>query len=359
MEKGGISSRLIRFAEVMVGRLPGGLTVVAVIAACFFAAISGSGPATVAALGVILIPAMAQRGYDKGMASALLASAGSIGIIIPPSVAFVIYATLAEVSVGEIFMAGIIPGLVMGACLIVCSYFLIRNNKEIINSKSFSAKEKLLAFKDAFWGIMAPVIILGGIYGGFFTPTEAAGVAVIWGLFVGVFIYKEIKIKELLKVLADSAVSTAVVMYVVACASVFAWLLTTSMLANDLTEGIMALTTSKVMLLLLMNAVFLIAGCFLDTISAYYILVPIMLPIALQLGLDPVHFGVFITVNLAIGQFTPPVGVNLYVACNIARLPVQAVVAKIIPYIIASIVALLIITFIPEVSMWLPDTLFK
>lgn len=355
MEKVGISRRLIFFAQTILGGLRGGLALTTVVVAVFFAAISGSGPATVAALGVILLPAMVAQGYKRGMAGALLSSAGSIGIIIPPSIAFIIYASLVQVSVAEIFIAGVIPGLILAVAFIICSFYLIRNNKDVKAGMSYSLKEKLIAFKDAFWGLMAPVIILGGIYSGIFTPTESAGVAVIYGLFVGLFIYKELSFKELIRVLVDSATSTAVVMYIVACATVFAWLLTTSLLANDIATGIVSMTSNAILILLLMNVIFLIAGFFLDTISAYFILIPIMFPVALDIGIDPIHFGVFVTINLAIGQFTPPVGVNLFVASNIGKIPLHELIKNVIPYIITAIIVLLLITYIPWFSLWLPS----
>lgn len=357
MERVGISRRLIFLAETLLGGLRGSLILVTVAVAVFFAAISGSGPATVAALGVVLIPAMVKQGYTRGMAGALLSSSGSIGIIIPPSIAFIIYATIAQVSVAEIFIAGVIPGLIMAAAFIACSYFLIRKNKNITIPKKYSNKERWAAFKDASWGLLAPVIILGGIYSGIFTPTESAGVAVVYGLFVGLFIYKELSFKRMVDVLVDAATSTASVMYIVAFATVFTYLLTTSLLARDAAEGILGLSNEKVMLLLLINAIFLVAGFFLDTISAYFILLPVLLPVALSLDIDPIHFGVIATVNLAIGQFTPPVGVNLFVAANIGKIPIIELVRNVVPFILSALVALMVITFIPEVSMWLPSLL--
>ena len=357
MEKVGISRRLIHLAETLLGGVRGGLILSTVAVAVFFAAISGSGPATVAALGVILIPAMVRQGYKRGMAGALLSSAGSIGIIIPPSIAFIIYASLAQVSVADLFIAGVIPGLLIAGIFITCSYIMIRKNKDIVVPRRYSGREKLKAFKDAFWGLLAPVIILGGIYSGIFTPTESAGVAVIYGVVVGVFIYKELSFKRLVEVLVDSASSTASVMYIVAFATVFAYILTTSLLAQDMATGILGLSQEKVLLLLLINAVFLIAGFFIDTISAYFILIPVLLPVALALEIDPVHFGVIATVNLAIGQFTPPVGVNLFVASNVGKIPIQELIRSILPVILSALVALMVITFIPELSTWLPSLL--
>lgn len=355
MERVGISRRLIYLAETLLGGLRGGLALSTVVVAMFFAAISGSGPATVAALGVILIPALVKQGYSRGMAGALLSSAGSIGIIIPPSVAFIIYASLVQVSVGELFLAGVIPGLILATSFIICNYVLIRKNKSITVPKSYSAKEKLVAFKDASWGLFAPVIILGGIYSGVFTPTESAGVAVVYALFVGVFVYKELSFRRLVNVLVDSAVSTASVMYIVAFATVFAYVLTTSMLAQDMASGILGLSNNTVILLLLVNLVVLLSGFFLDTISAYFILIPVLLPVAVELNVDPIHFGVLLTVNLAIGQFTPPVGVNLFVASNVGKVPVPELIRNVVPYIVSALIALLVITFVPEISLWLPS----
>lgn len=357
MEYAGISKRLIRFANVLVGHLHGGLAIVTVVVACFFAAISGSGPATVAAIGSILIPAMTKAGYDKGFAASLLASSGNIGIIIPPSIAFVVYGVLAEISIGKIFIAGIIPGILLGLSLIIVSLVLLRRENNLIRMNKSTTKEKLLAFKDAFWGLMTPVIILGGIYGGFVTPTEAAGIAVVYGLIVGFFIYKELHLKDLWNLLVDASVSSAVVMFIIANASVFAWILTTGRICNDVAQALLAITTNKYILLLLMNVIFLIAGCFIDAASAYYIFVPIMLPIIKQIGVDPVVFGVFMTINLAIGMATPPVGLDLFVACNISGVSLNEISQKVLPFILASIIVLLLVTYIPEISLWLPNAL--
>ncbi len=357
MEYAGISKRLIALAKVSVGHLKGGLALVTVIVSVFFAAISGSGPATVAALGTILIPAMVDSGYDKGMASALVASSGGIGIIIPPSIAFVVFGVLAEVSIGKLFIAGIIPGMLVGLALMLASLYMLRKNENLVKMEKSTSKEVWVAFKDAFWGLMTPVIILGGIYGGFMTPTEAAGVAVVYGLFVGLFIYKEIDVKQLGELFVKASISSATVMFIVANASVFAWLLTTGRIASSMAAGLLGITSSKIGILLIMNVIFLVAGCFIDAISAFYILVPIMLPIVNEIGMDPVLFGVFMTVNLAIGLATPPVGINLYVACNIANIPLKEISYKVLPFILAMLIALMMITFIPPITLWLPSVM--
>ena len=354
MEKAGISDKLIDLANKCVGHKKGGLAIVCVITSCFFAAISGSGPATVAALGVIIIPAMMKAGYGKGMPSALMATSGAIGVIIPPSIPFVVYGAIAGVSIGKIFVAGIVPGLLMGAALIIASLFLVKkmNIKQQVKA---TGKEVWKAFVDAIWGLMMPVIILGGIYGGIFTPTEAAAVAAVYGILVGMFIYKKITIKNLYSLLNESAIGSAVVMIIVACASFFAWFCTTEGIADMVSQFLIDTSGSKVMFLLLMNVILLIAGCFLDAVSALYIFTPILLPVALKFGYDPVVLGVIMTVNLAIGMVTPPVGVNLYVACGISKISLKEISVNVVPFVLASVVALLLVTYIPEIALFLPN----
>ena len=351
MEYAGISEKLIHFADTCVGHRKSGLITVVVITSCFFAAISGSGAAAMAALGGILIPAMVDAKYDRGMSSVLVSASGAIGIIIPPSIGYVVYASIVNVSVSDLFLAGIIPGILLGISYIVVAVWLSRDNHEIVHHERASGKERWDAFKDAFWGLLMPVIILGGIYGGIFTPTEAAAVAVIYGLIVGIFIYKKITMKNILTVLRSAAISSATVMYVVACASVFAWILTTSHVATDLSDAMMSISDNKIVLLLLVNIVFLIAGCFLDGSSAYYIFLPVILPILQALNVDLVQAGVFITVNIAIGLITPPIGINLYVGAGIAGVTVSSLVKKVIPFVLGGIIVLLLLTFVPQLSV--------
>lgn len=356
MEKAGISRRLIQLAQTLTGHYTGGLAIVSVVAACFFAAISGSGPATMAAIGALIIPAMVKQGYRKEMSAGLLATAGGIGIIIPPSIAYIVYGVIAEVSIGKIFVAGIIPGLLMGLILALTSYFIAKKEK-IPTLPKANRKEILLALKDASWGLMAPVIILGGIYSGIFTTTESAVVAVFYGLIVGIFVYKEINIKQLPALLLESAKTTAMVMLIVASASTFAWLITVEGIAEDLANTLMSIAPTTLTMLLMINVILLIAGMFVDAISAFYIFLPIFIPILASMNIDPVHFGVMMTMNLAIGLVTPPVGLDLYVACGLAKISLKEISIGVIPFIIASLIALFLITYIPSITLWLPEML--
>jgi len=350
MEKAQISKKLIRLAETCVGHTKGGLAIVCVIVACFFAAISGSGPATVAALGLVLIPGMIRSGYPPAFSAALMGCAGAIGVIIPPSITFVVYGSIADTSIGDLFKAGVVPGLIMGAALIITA-LLIGRKTELKSLPKASARERWLAFKDAFWGLLMPFIILGGIYGGIFTPTEAAAVAVVYGLIVGLFIYKTIKLKDLFDLIIDSASTTATVMFITAAASLFAYVLTRARLDVAISNGLVNLSGgSTVVFFLIVNVILLIAGCFLDSTSALYIFTPLFVPVAQALGIDLIHLGVVMIVNLAIGLFTPPVGVNLYVACGVARVDLKQISRAVIPLLVAALIVLLIITYIPQLS---------
>lgn len=357
MEYAGISRRLIKLAEVCVGHIKGGLAYVVIIVACFFAAISGSGPATVAALGGILIPAMEKNGYDKNMSAALVAASGGIGVIIPPSIAFVIFAMYAELSVGKLFICGIVPGLFLGGMYAIAAAWSIRKDKNIIKSKKAGNKEKLHALREAFWGLLTPFIILGGIYTGVFTATEAAGVAVVYSLFVGIFIYKEIKIKDLIHIFVDSAKTSAVVMYILSTAGILSWLLTTSGVASDMSVALMSLSSNKYMILLLLNILFVIAGCFVEANSAFCLFLPILLPIIDSIGYSRYAFAIFMVTSFAVGMVTPPVGANLYVACNIAKLSMTDICKKVLPFIVMGMIAVLILTYVPGISLFLPNLL--
>ena len=351
MEKAGISEKLIKLAEACVGHIRGGLAIVCVIVACFFAAISGSGPATVAALGVIIVPAMIKAGYKPAFSAALMAAAGAIGVIIPPSITFVVYGSIADTSIGDLFIAGLIPGLLMGFALMVVA-LLVGRKSDLKTLPKASRKERWLAFKDAFWGLMMPVIILGGIYGGIFTPTEAAAVSVVYGLFVGIFIYKKIRLKEFYALLLDTTSTTATVMFITAAASLFAYVLTRARLDVAISSALQNATGGNVIVFfIIVNIILLIAGCFLDSTSALYIFTPLFVPVAQALGVNLIHLGVVMIVNLAIGLFTPPVGVNLYVACGVGNVNLKQISKAVVSLIIAALIVLLLVTYIPKISL--------
>ena len=351
MEKAGISEKLIKLAEACVGHIRGGLAIVCVIVACFFAAISGSGPATVAALGVIIVPAMIKSGYNPAFSAALMAAAGAIGVIIPPSITFVVYGSIADTSIGDLFIAGLVPGLLMGFALMVVA-LLVGRKSDLKTLPKASRKERWLAFKDAFWGLMMPVIILGGIYGGIFTPTEAAAVSVVYGLFVGIFIYKKIRLKEFYALLLDTTSTTATVMFITAAASLFAYVLTRARLDVAISSALQNATGGNVIVFfIIVNIILLIAGCFLDSTSALYIFTPLFVPVAQALGVNLIHLGVVMIVNLAIGLFTPPVGVNLYVACGVGNVNLKQISKAVVSLIIAALIVLLLITYIPKISL--------
>lgn len=355
MDYAGISKRLIRFADACCGHRKGGLAIVSIVTACFFAAISGSGPATVAALAGILIPAMVNHGYNKNFATAVIASAGGIGMIIPPSIPFVIYAMLAEVSVGTMFMAGVVPGILFGVAYGIAALFCLKKDPNVVQEPKAGGKERWQAFKDAFWGLLSPVIILGGIYGGLFTPTEASGVAVVYGLFVGLFIYKEIKLPQIGKIFVEACASSAVIMFIMGAAGAFTWILTTSGLAGQMSEALLAISGDRNVILLVITIIFLIAGCFVDSASGFYLLMPILLPVVKDIGLNLYAFGVLATANFAIGQITPPVGSNLFVACNVAKISMKDLCSKIGPFIIAGVICLLVMTYFPQIITFLPS----
>ena len=363
MAKAGISKRLIRFVDTCVGHTRGGIAIVCVIVACFFGAISGSGPATVAALGMVLIPAMIERGgFSAPFSTALMATSSSIAIVIPPSIAFVVYASITGVSIADMFTAGIVPGILMGVALVIVVMLEARKNNIQPTQKKASGKERWDAFKDAFWGFLMPVIILGGIYGSVFTPTEAAAVSVVYGLFVGIFIYKDIKIKDLWELMVDSAKTTGGIMLIVASASLFSFVCTKFGIAQAASDLLGSVAHNQFVFLLIVNVIFLIAGCFIDANSAMYIFIPIMLPVCKALGYDVVAFGIVATVNLAIGQVTPPVGVNLFVAISVKlkkgmEVTIQQISKAVMPMIGASVVVLLLITYIPGISTFLPKAL--
>lgn len=352
METGGISERLIRFANTLVGTLPGGLAIVAVLGCTFFAAISGSSAATTAAVGGILIPHMVNKGYDVRFSAALHAAGGTIGVMIPPSVPMVLYGVAASTSINDLFIAGIGPGILVALSLIVYSYWLSKKNGWG-GAEKHSLGDIWKAFKDAILAILMPIIILGGIYGGIFTPTEAAVVAVIYGLIVGLFVYREIKWKDLGEIFAGSASMTAVIMLIIATANAFGFIMTRESIPQEIARFMLGITDSAFVTLLIINVLLLILGTFMETAVTIILMTPILLPITNALGIDPVLFGVIMVVNSAIGMLTPPVGLNLLVAGNIAKLSNSAIERAAVPFLILLCVDLLIITYVPEISLFL------
>ncbi|UOQ91987.1 TRAP transporter large permease [Halobacillus shinanisalinarum] len=351
MGKGGISNRLFTLANTLVGNKTGGFAMATIVTCMFFAAISGSGPATVAAIGGIMIPSMVKMGYDKKFATALVAAAGSLGVIIPPSIPMVIYGVVGGASVGDLFVAGIIPGCLVAAGLMVYSYYYSKKMGYRGTGEKFTFKRFYDAAWDAKWALLIPIIIIGGIYGGIFTPTEAAAVAVVYGLIAGLLLYRELNIKDLPKVFADSALTTATVLIIVGAATVFGRLLTVEQIPTKVANAMLSISESPIIIIMLISLLLLIVGCFMDTLAAIIILTPILLPIATEIGYDPVHFGIIMVANLAIGFITPPLGVNLFVGSGISGLSIESLSKAIVPFFVAMIVTLLLIIFIPQISL--------
>jgi C4-dicarboxylate transporter DctM subunit len=354
MSRGGISERLLDTARALFGNYTGGLGLVTVATCMFFAAISGSGPATVAAIGSLMIPSMTMKGYSKDYSSAIVASAGSIGVIIPPSIPMVVYSVAVGTSISSMFIAGILPGIFIGFGLIVLNYFISKKAGYVGDGQRYTIQEKLKIIWDAKWSLLVPLIILGGIYGGIFTPTEAAAVAVLYGLVVGVFVYRDIRVKELFDIFRRAGLTTVTATIILGAATALGRILTMEQVPVRLAGWITSFTDSKIVILLLINILLLIVGCFMETLSAILILAPILLPVVTAVGVDPIHFGIIMVVNLAIGFITPPVGVNLFVACGIAKIPLENISKAIVKPLIVMIIVLLFITYVPQISLTLP-----
>lgn len=353
MERGGISKRLISLATNMIGSVTGGLAMVAVLSCMFFSAISGSAPATVVAIGAIMVPAMIKAGYDKDFAIALMAAAGTIGVIIPPSIPLVTYGVSMGVSIGDLFKAGLIPGFVMGLSLMVTCYVIAKKRGYKGTAKP-TLKGFLSSLKDSIWGLMMPLIILGGIYGGIFTPTEAAAVACVYSLFVGAFIYKELTFKEMVTSLHEAGVTSAMVMLIISTATVMGWIFTTEQIPMTVATSISSIAHSPVMFLLLVNLVLLITGCFMELNASIIILGPIFLPLVLKMGIDPVQFGIIMVVNMTIGLITPPLGVNLFVAGSLREdVKFKKIIIAVLPFLAVLLIDLLLFTYIPGFSLLL------
>lgn len=353
MGKGGISRRLFDFINVFVGRIYGGTAIAAVITCMFFAAISGSGPATVAAVGGMMIPMMIKEGYDRRFTTTLLATAGALGIIIPPSIPLVLFGIGSGTSIGDLFKGGMIPGIFIGICLCIYVYLHSKKMGYRGNQEPFSFGRLWSSFKEAIWAILVPVIILGGIYGGIFTPTEAAVVAVFYSLFVSMFVYKEVKVSDLFPILRDAAGSAATILIVIGTATTFGTIMSLERVPEAIAAGMLAISSNPIIITLLIIVLLLIVGMFMDTSAAVVIFTPILFPIAMKVGIDPVHFGIIMIVSLAIGFITPPVGVNLFVAMNIAKTTMVEIFPYIIPFILVCLIALLVIVLVPQLTLFL------
>ena len=357
MTTGGVAKRMVAFANASIGHLRGGLAMASVMACMLFAAVSGSSPATVVAVGSIVIAGMVKAGYTKEFAAGVICNAGTLGILIPPSIVMVVYASATETSVGKLFMAGVIPGIVLGLMLMVAIYFRARALAIPLQPKA-SLREVMKAGRESIWGMLLLVIILGGIYGGVFTPTEAAAVAAVYAFFIAVFVYRDIGMSKVPQVLVDAARVTVMLMFIVANALLFAHVLTTERIPQAITEQIVGMGMAPWQFLIVVNILLLIAGNFMEPTGIILILAPILFPIATRLGIDPVHLGIIMVVNLEIGMVTPPVGLNLFVTSGITGMSIVEVVWAALPWLSVLFIFLIIITYVPSLALFLPNLLF-
>ena len=358
METGGISRRLVEFAKSIVGGVQGGLPMTCVLTCMIFAAVSGSSVATTFAIGAILIPALIKHGYPTSFAAALQATSAELGVIIPPSIPMILYGVSAEVSIGELFIAGFGPGILISLSLMlfVWVYCKWKGWGKTDGEGRLGFGRALL---QASWALAMPVIILGGIYGGIFTPTEASAVAVFYALIVGTLIYREIKLRDLYAILRKSALSSAVIMFIIANAGLFAFLITRAGVPDAIGHWLQEVLKSPTMFLLGVNAALFIIGMFIETSAAIIVLAPILAPVAQHFGIDPVHFGLIMVVNLALGMITPPFGVNLFAACTVARISLDRIVTQLLPFVAVILVCLLVITYVPGISLGLRDLVYS
>ena len=354
MSRGGISKRLILASNALVGQFRGGLAMTAVLACMFFAAISGSSPATVVAVGTLIIPAMIKNGYGKDFSTGLVTTSGSLGILIPPSIPLIVYGISTEQSIGDLFVAGIGPGIMAGIGLLILAIVISRRRKYGmgVDAIVMTRRERFLALRDAALSLFLPVFVLGGIYSGFFTPTEAAAMAVFYALVVSLFVYKEITFKTLPSILMASARTSSMVMFIVASGILFSFVLTAERIPGQVSEALLASDLSPVMFLIVVNLLLLVVGMFMETSSAILILAPVLLPVAMELGVDPIHFGIIMVLNLEIGMMTPPLGLNLFVASGLTGMSVLRVAKASLPSVGVLLITLVIVTFVPQLSIF-------
>jgi len=357
LSKGSSAERIIEFAKSIVGHLPGGLPMAAIFASIIFAAVSGSSPATVVAIGSIMFGAIERAGYPKRYAIGTVATAGSLGILIPPSIVMIVYGVTADASIGKLFMAGVVPGIMIGIFMMLVTYVgAKRLGFERTEPESLGAR--LSKMKDATWALMTIFIVIGGIYGGVFTPTEAAAVAAVWAFFVSMFVYRDIEWRDLFRVFLDAAKTSAMIMFIIANAMLFAHFLTLENVPRMITEALMSAHVGPMMFLLLVNILLFFAGDFMEPSAIIMIMVPLLLPVARSLGIDPIHFGIIITINMELGMITPPVGLNLFVTSGITGVGLKDVIIYALPWSMAILVGLLLVTYIPQLSLWLPNMMY-
>ena len=358
MGEGGMSARLIAWISALIGRVPGGMALTTVTAAELFGAISGSSSATVAGLGKILYPALLKEGYGERFSLGLITSSGAIAIIIPPSITMILFAVMSNASLGKLYLAGFLPGIVVGICAgVYCVWYALKN--KITSGRTWDLKEILRTTREVFWTLGAPVVIFGGIYGGFMTPTEASMAVSVYAVIVSVYIYRELTWKAIWEITRETALLSAKVFIIVAASGVFSWILTAEAVPQKMVGAIEAMQLSPVMVLLMLNIIVLIVGMFMDPNSAIILFTPLLWPIAQHAGVDLIHFGIIFTVNLAVGMFSPPFGLNIFVSCSIFKKTSSAVVSGLWPFFVAYAIALAIVTYVPWLSLVLPDLLMK
>jgi C4-dicarboxylate transporter DctM subunit len=357
LTEGGVAARIIRFAQALVGWMPGGLAMAAILACAFFATISGSSPATVAAIGSIMLPAMTKQGYPKRFAVGVITTSGSLGILIPPSIVMIIYAVSTSTSAGKLFIAGIVPGALLAALLMAVTYGTAVL-KRFPTLPRASLRDVSRSFRDAFWGLLLVVIVMGGIYGGLFTPTEAAAVSAVYAFIAAVWIYRDLRLRDVGKVLLSAANTSAMLLYIITNAILFSYLLTSEQIPQSISDWVVHRQLEPWMFLVAVNLTLLLAGQFMEPSSIVLILAPLFLPIAQSMGIDPIHLGVIMTVNMEIGMIHPPVGLNLFVASHLARMGMTEVSIACLPWVGVMLIYLVLVTYVPVISLWLPNLLY-